>query len=51
MAYLDIARQRLVTGGSKAISESLSATAHLRDGVTTHGRLMHPLASAQRRVW
>lgn len=25
MAYLDIARQRLVTGGSKAISESLSA--------------------------
>ena len=40
MAYLDIARQRLVTGGSKAISESLSAAAHLRDGVTTHGRFL-----------
>ena len=38
MASLDIARQQLVTGGSKAISESLSAAAHLRSGVTTGGR-------------
>jgi hypothetical protein len=30
MALLDIARQQLVTGGSKAISESLSAASHLR---------------------
>jgi hypothetical protein len=37
MASLDIARQQLVTGGSKAISESVSAAAHLRSGVTTEG--------------
>ena len=37
MAFLDIARQQFVTGGSKAISESLSAAAHLRSGVTTEG--------------
>jgi len=37
MASLDIARQQLVTGGSKAISESVSAAARLRSGVTTEG--------------
>ena len=47
MASLDIARQQLVTGGSKAISESLSAAAHLRSGVTTEGgSVTHPLALA-----
>lgn len=52
MASLDIARQQLVTGGSKAISESLSAAAHLRSGVTIEGgSVPHPLASAHQRAW
>ena len=37
VASLDIARQQFVTGGSKAISESVSAAARLRSGVTTEG--------------
>ena len=52
MASVAIARQQLVTGGSKAISESLSAAAHLRSGVTTEGgSVTHPLASAHQRAW
>ncbi len=49
MASLDIARQQLVTGGSKAISESLSAAAHLRSGVTTGGRFRDASARLARR--